>query len=146
MYLPIQVLKLFKDSSLEITKFTRELEGKEYNACKFCLNNKYVIYRESKITPKKNGQFVTFWKRNIHGMTIPFSETDFVDFYIILVRKNTKAGLFIFPKQELIKQGVISSNVKLGKRGFRLYPSWDKASNKRSFETQKWQLRYFFHV
>ncbi|MFK7900870.1 MAG: MepB family protein, partial [Cyclobacteriaceae bacterium] len=63
---------------------------------------------------------------------------------------NTKAenrlGQFVFPKTELINRGIISTKIKDGKRGFRIYPKWDKPQSKQAEKTQKWQLIYFYEI
>ena len=120
-----------------------ESESKEYKACTFRLDGRYVICRNSKITPKKIGQFVTFWKRNKENIIEPFDENDQIDFYIINVIKENRLGQFVFPKSVLIDNKIISSTNKEGKRGFRVYPKWDAASSKQAKKTQEWQTKYF---
>ncbi|MEQ1722257.1 MAG: MepB family protein [Pseudobdellovibrio sp.] len=102
-----------------------------------------AIYREAKITPTKNGQFVTVWKRNSKGLTAPYDTSNKIDFYIITVKTKTKSGQFTFPKEVLIKQGIMSVKGKGGKRGLRVYPPWDKPQSKQAEKTQRWQLDYF---
>ena len=53
-----------------------DLESIEYNASSFLLNEHKIIYRKSKETPKKLGQFVTFWKRSALGPIEPYNEND----------------------------------------------------------------------
>ncbi len=60
-----------------------------------------IITRNSKITPKKVGQFVTFWKRNEKGITQPYRENDRIDFYVITARTENNFGQFVFPKYEI---------------------------------------------
>ena len=129
--------------SLQISAFMSEPESKEYNACRFKVNELSVVCRNAKITPKKIGQFVTFWKRNKEGITEPLSENDPFDFYVINVRNRDQLGQFVLPKSTLIDKGIISSSKKDGKRGFRVYPSWDTAMNPQARKTQSWQLDYF---
>lgn len=107
------------------------------------MNNTFVHSRLSKITPKKIGQFVTFWTRNKNGITEPFKEEDNFDFLIINVNYENRCGQFVFPKSTLIKQGIISTITKEGKRGFRVYPIWDITESKQAIRTQKWQLNFF---
>ncbi len=102
-----------------------------------------TIERTSKITPKKIGQFVSIWKRNEDGLTIPFDESDDFDFMIINCYFNEKIGKFIFPKSILIEQNIISIRNKGGKRGIRVYPPWDRAINKQAMKTQAWQVVYW---
>ncbi|MCX2681563.1 MepB family protein [Galbibacter sp. EGI 63066] len=131
---------------LEISDYRIEQESKEYNACRFELNGQNIVCRNAKITPKKSGQFVTFWKRNGRGSIEPFSETDRIDFYAVNVRTENEFGQFVFPKSVLIKKGIISTERKEGKRAFRVYPNWDIAKNKQAERTQKWQLDYFYEI
>lgn len=138
--------KIFEKCGLTVSEFKTEDESKEYAACRFKLNGLKIVWRKSKITPKKRGQFVTFWKRNVNGIIEPLDETDPIDFYVISVKADNQFGQFVFPKSILIKKGIISTNKKEGKRGFRIYPSWDKPQNNQARNTQKWQLNYFFEA
>lgn len=127
---------VFMPCTYSISNYQAELEGTSYAASQFILNNNKIIYRNSKITPKKNGQFVTFWKRNSLGVTIPYNDADAIDFFIITSKTEIHLGLFIFPKSVLVKKGVISTNKNNGKRGFRVYPVWDKPIINQAKKTQ----------
>ena len=138
--------EVFDKLNLGFTDYSYEPESQEYDACQFELNKKQVISRTSKITPKKNGQFVTFWKRDNNGPIAPFSESDTFDYFMILSISDKRFGLFVFPREVLIKKGIISITNKEGKRGFRVYPSWDEVQSKQAERTQKWQLNYFYSI
>ncbi|MCO6175978.1 MepB family protein [Flavobacterium sp. NRK F10] len=138
--------EIYDTCGLLLSDLQTEPEGQEYDACRFELDGLKVISRTAKITPKKIGQFVTFWKRNKNGITEPFSENDPVDFFVIHVLKENKLGQFVFPKSVLKNQGILRTDKKDGKRGFRVYPVWDTANNKQAEKTQKWQLDYFFRI
>ena len=43
----------------------------------------------------------------------------------------------------LIKNQILSTNLKDGKRGFRVYPNWDIPQNKQATKTQNWQSQFF---
>lgn len=129
----------FKNSKLNV-------ESIEYGACYFELDGKKIQHRVSKITPSKNGQFVTIWKRNQDGLTEPFDSSDEIDFIIITARSGHNFGQFIFPKSVLANKGIISQNGKTGKRGIRVYPPWDKPESKQAEKTQSWQLDYFLTI
>lgn len=131
---------------LKISGFTAETESKEYDACRFELNGLNIVNRNSKITPKKAGQFVTFWKRKDNGPIEPLHENDRIDFFIVNVCTENKFGQFVFPKSVLIKKGIISTDQKEGKRAFRVYPNWDVVKSKHAERTQKWQLNYFYEI
>ena len=138
--------KIYQPCFFQITNYKKEEEGQEYDACQFELNGLKLISRTAKITPKKVGQFVTFWKRNNEKITAPYDETDEFQFYIINVKKGNQLGQFVFPKSVLIQKGIVTTKTKDGKRGFRVYPSWDNATSKQAIKTQKWQLNYFYEV
>jgi hypothetical protein len=129
-----------------ISDFKLEPESKVYYACRFKLEGRNMISRNARITPKKAGQFVTFWKRKKGGPIEPFHERDNIDFYIVQVRKGSKLGQFVFPRSELIKKGVISTDKKEGKRALRVYAAWDKVVSEQAKRTQKWQLNFFYVV
>src|SRR5690606_352330 len=103
------IAKVYDKLYFDISKIEIELEGIEYDACQFELNGIKVISRSSKITPKKVGQFVTFWRRNQNSETEPYSENDLFDFYVINTKYGDRFGQFVFPKSELINKGFITS-------------------------------------
>ena len=138
--------EVYTKCGLKISDFQLEPESKEYHACRFDLNGRKIISRNSKITPNKVGQFVTFWNRNGNGPIEPLEETDQIDFYAVNVQTENEFGQFVFPKSVLIKKGIISTSKKEGKRAFRVYPNWDVAKNKQAERTQKWQLEYFYEI
>ncbi|EKF55594.1 hypothetical protein I215_06527 [Galbibacter marinus] len=138
--------EIYDKCSFEISHFKLEPESREYDACRFDLNGRKIICRNAKITPKRVGQFVTFWKRNENGPIEPFEENDKIDFYVVNVRTENGFGQFVFPKSVLIGKGIISSCKKEGKRAFRVYPSWDIVKNKQAELTQNWQLSYFYEI
>lgn len=139
-------LEVYDKCVLELSGIVYETESHEYKACKFKLNGKNVLSRSAKITPKKVGQFVTFWKRNEEGVIEPFQQNDEIDFYIINVRSESCFGQFVFPKSVLLKQKIMSTEKGDGKRGFRVYPRWDITNNRQAECTQKWQLNYFYQI
>jgi hypothetical protein len=123
-----------------------EAESADYNACVFKLNGRSVRFRTAKITPTKTGQFVTLWKRPGGGDIQPFDASDDIDVVIISVRTENQSGQFIFPKSVLCKYGIFTCNEKEGKRGFRVYPPWDKTENRQAAKTKNWQLNYFLDL
>ena len=121
-----------------------ELESLEYNAYRFGLNGKKIVFRSAKITPTKIGQFVTLWKRPSPDAEIaPLDIHDHIDFVVISVSDGGLHGQFIFDQKILLAKGVMSNNGKGGKRAMRIYPSWSKPIAKEAIKTQQWQLQYF---
>lgn len=133
-----------KNHNIKIESYHLEKESSDYNAAHFKLGEKHIVFRSAKITPKKNGLFVTLWKRNKSGITIPFHENDRFDIVIIEVRKVNRIGYFVFEKDVLIEKGIISSKKKVGKRGFRIYPPWEIPSSRQATVSQNWQVEHFF--
>lgn len=134
--------KLYKSCGLNILKIAKEREGAEYNAHKMIINNLNTMYRVGKITPTKVGLFVTLWKR-INGKTTPYTNFDNIHLVIIDTSIENNEGQFIFPKDILIKKGILSNQGKVGKMAFRVYPPWSTPTNKQAINTQKWQLDYY---
>jgi hypothetical protein len=65
---------------------------------------------------------------------------------VITSKSGDNLGQFIFPKSVLADKGIISQNGKNGKRGIRVYPSWDTVTNKQAEKTQRWQTKYFVTI
>lgn len=127
----------------DILNYIKHYEAKEYLGCSYSLNGFKIIERTAKTTPKKIGQFVTCWKRNSNGITEPYKDSDEFDFFYIKTIAKEKLGVFKFPKEILIKHGILSTEKKEGKRGFRVYSIWDLHTSKQAIRTQQWQLKYF---
>ncbi len=141
-----QVISIYKDCKFVISDVVINSESQEYNACEFRLNGMKVVFRKAKVTPKKIGQFVTFWKRNKEGITEPFDENIELDFYVINCMNQDRLGQFIIPRSVLIHNKIISTDKSEGKRGFRVYPDWDVPSSKQAIKTQLWQSKYFIEL
>ena len=137
---------VYDKCGFDLSNLNQNIESSEYGACTFELNGKRVQQRISKITPTKTGQFVTIWKRNKNGITEPFDILDDIDFIIITSKSGDNFGQFIFPKSVLADNGIIKRNGKEGKRGIRVYPPWDIATNKQAEKTQSWQTKYFLTI
>lgn len=137
---------VYQPLNLTLSHLTLETEGTDYHACSYWLNNYEIIGRNAKVTPTKNGQFVTCWQRNSTGETEPFSEDTSFDYLTVITVDKQLIGQFVFPKQELIRQKIIKTAQKDGKRGFRVYPPWDTPQSKQATKSQEWQLRYFYSL
>lgn len=134
---------VYQQCSLELTNYQEEYEGREYDACRYELNGKKVLSRSARTTPKKAGQFVTFWERDADGPIRPFSESSSFDLLVVNVQTGDHYGQFVFSQSVLVAKGIVSTAGKEGKRAFRLYPSWDHPTSKQALASQEWQLNYF---
>jgi len=137
---------VFKTLQLNLSNIEADLECEEYFGHNFSLNNFKIKFRKAKITPTKNGQFVTLWRRNFDGKTEPFNASDDFDFYIISTENDTQFGFFLFPKKVLVEKQILTDNQKEGKRGFRVYPNWDEPESKQAEKTKSWQTKYFIDI
>ncbi|WP_223607661.1 MepB family protein [Chryseobacterium sp. OSA05B] len=137
---------IFQPLGLKLLNAEEDREAKDYSGCSFTLNHLNIKFRTAKITPTKTGQFVTIWKRNGKGETAPFDSEDVFDFYLISASKDHDKGIFIFPKEILINKGIVSHGKKVGKRGIRVYPSWDLTESRHAKATQKWQTEFFLDL
>ena len=140
------VEKIYKPNGFLINNLAIEPESKKYSACGFMLNGLNIKFRAAYITPKKVGQFVTFWKRNNAGPILPFDLSDNIDFFVVSVRHDQYLGQFIFPKKILFKKNIISQYNKGGKRAMRIYSPWDITESPQAKKTQAWQLDYFLDI
>jgi len=137
---------IFQPLGLKLLNMEEDRESSEYSGCSFMLDRLNIKFRTSKITPTKTGQFVTIWKRDENGETAPFDSVDPYDFYLISGSRDNNRGIFIFPKEILLQKGILSHGGKMGKRGIRVYPSWDPTESKQAMATQKWQTAYFLDL
>lgn len=142
-HLKVVIELVYDKCGLGLTNLKLHSESVEYGACSFELDGHKFEHRVSKITPTKTGQFVTIWKRNKNGITEPFDILDEIDFIAITSKTRDNIGQFIFPKSVLADKGIISQKGKAGKRGIRVYPSWETVTNKQAEKTQSWQTNYF---
>src|SRR5688500_4938487 len=90
---------IYEPAGLVCTTLKKDSEGQEYGGCSFIINNLHIIFRVAKITPTKEGQFVTVYKRNHQGGVImPYDALDVLDLVVVTVAYNDRFGQFVFPK------------------------------------------------
>lgn len=136
--------KLLNSSDVTINEVLPETQNAEYGAFRFTIAGHTARFRNAKITPKKNGQFVAFWEKNTGGKNQPFHANNTPDLLIIAVNDSLNTGYFIFPKHILITKKIVSNNDSIGKMAMRIYPPWDLAMSTQAKKTQIWQ-NLFFH-
>ena len=106
-------------------------------------DQKYKRCRLAKKTPKKEGYFTVFWKKDQENKNIPYTDEDLGDELIIVVIDGCHCGLFIIPKEVAISKKILSTKDCKGKMSMRFYPPWCTNLNKTAQKTQKWQMDYF---
>ncbi len=136
---------VFEPLDLKISRIIPDSECEDYCGFNFKVNETNIKFRKSKLTPKKTGQFVTFWKRDSDGKTVPFEVNDHFDFYIIDVEERDNHGFFLLPKTVLETNQILSNSSKEGKRGFRIYTNWHFPENKQAEKTKQWQTEFFIN-
>ena len=101
--------------------------------------------RTARITPRKPGAFLAFWRRAADGSTAPFP-ADAQDGLLVLVDDGGRRGGFSFTADQLERLGITSSAGHPGKRGFRVYPAWSADLNPQAARTQRSQAPAFFEL
>ena len=123
-------------------------EARAYAGCSFRLGGGpgtglNVVFRSAKVTPTKAGLFVTLWLRDAEGATRPYTPEDGVDEFWVLAETSGGTGHFRFPAGALARHGVLGTDAKPGKRGFRLYTPWDTDLNAGATKAWAWQRGFF---
>ena len=135
---------IYEPNGLIIKSVQEEKQNSKYGAGTFQLSSRTVRFRVANITPTKAGQFVAFWEKDRNNKNQSYLYEESPDLFVITTFKNeNEFGQFIFPKEVLLKKGILRSDLTKGKMAIRVYPSWDSTTNKQAIQTQKWQLPYF---
>src|SRR5699024_6481723 len=131
-YVSIDFLSELPLSDLGFSMINHEFEewNQEYEAFNFEFNGVEFKSRLAKKTPKKIGYFVALWRKNEINKNRPFNFNESKDKLIINILDGPKKGQFVFPKELLVKKGVISSEKYKGKMAIRVYPNWEQNLNK----------------
>jgi hypothetical protein len=137
---------MLKINGFRISNVSKDKECLDYSGYNFRLGNHHIKFRKAKVTPKKVGQFVTLWKRDLNGQTVPYGIDDGFDFHIIMTANTHELGFFIFPKEILASMGILSTYDIGGKRGFRVYPEWDAPLSSQGLRTKGWMSEYFIDI
>ncbi len=69
----------------------------------------YKRCRLAKRTPKKEGYFTVFWKKDQNNMNIPYTKEDLGTELVIVVIDNDNKGLFIIPNEVAIRKKILST-------------------------------------
>jgi len=136
----------YEPSGFTCKNLVQEKESREYGAFQFEMNNRRIKFRIGKVTPKKDGHFVTLWKRFNNGPILPFDLSDPVDLFVVSVCDDKYLGQFVFSKEVLCEKGFVSKEKKGGKRAMRVYPPWVITANPKAKKTQVWQLMHYLEI
>lgn len=138
---------IYIPSGLRIKVVQEETQNVNYGAGLVDVSSRLVRFRVANITAKKIGQFVAFWEKDESNTNRAYSYEKAPDFLVITTFKNENVfGQFIFPKDLLLRKGILSSKSTKGKMAIRVYPSWDVPNNRQGVKTQEWQLPYFIDM
>lgn len=87
-------------------EFTKEKWNEKYEGIliKIKEDQGYKRCRLAKKTPKKEGYFTAFWKKDSRNKNIPYTNEDLGDELVIVVIDSDKRGLFIIPNDEAIRK------------------------------------------
>ncbi|WP_017793920.1 MepB family protein [Leucobacter salsicius] len=120
-----------------------EEQNGDYESGTVVLGSQEWRIRTARVTPKKPGAFVAVWRRNPDGETCPFESNEHIDGLLVFVRDGEQFGFFQFSSNQLANLGITSSAAQTGKRGFRVYPSWNTGLNRQATSTQRAQSSAF---
>ena len=67
-------------------------------------NQEYKRCRLAKKTPKKEGYFTVFWKKDQDNKNIPYTDKDLGDELVIVITDDHHYGLFMIPKEVAISK------------------------------------------
>lgn len=132
--------------AISLSNIELELQNEEYYGARFSVNKHSVRFRKGKLTPTKVGFFVVAWEKDCKNKNQAYSYDNAPDFLIIYCEKEHHSGLFVFPKDILLKHSILSSKNQKGKMGFRVYPPYETDLNKQATQSQIWQCKYFFYL
>lgn len=124
----------------------QENQNSEYEGVVFNLNNQSYRMRLAKLTPKKQGYFVAVWEKDSAGKNQAYHYEQSPEKLIISIIDDAKCGQFIFPREVLLRQGILKNAKQKGKMAFRVYPSWIEGLNETAKKTQTWQNEYFIDL
>ena len=85
-------------------------------------DHEYKRCRLAKKTPKKEGYFTVFWKKDQNNKNIPYTNEDLGNELVIVVIDNDKSGLFIIPNEVAIRKNILTTKDSNGKMSMRFYP------------------------
>ena len=134
---------LQKLTSIQPENISYEKQNEDYEGMTFTINNQLFRSRLAKKTPTKKGYFVVFWKKDENNINQPFLFEESPQETLVFVLDNEKRGVFKFPKEILLKKGILKGDKSKGKMGIRVYPEWESDLNQTAKKTQQWQLNYF---
>lgn len=130
-------------SGLAPSNIIPEEQNSDYESGRVEIDSGNWRIRTARITPTKPGAFVAVWRRSASGETQPFESTDACDGLMVFVEDGSKFGVFTFTHAQLVELGIVHSDHALGKRGFRVYPSWCTNLNAQATRTQHSQAGAF---
>ncbi|MGZ0710538.1 MepB family protein (plasmid) [Coraliomargarita sp. W4R53] len=122
-----------------------EPQNGDYEAGVIEVDDEIWHIRTARTTPTKLGAFVAFWRRDERGKSAPFGADEIDAGLLVFVEQRNKRGVFRFTAQHLAELNVTSAN-GMGKRGFRVYPSWCEVLNSQAAATQRAQASAFLDL
>ncbi len=125
--------------------------GAGHGAHRLTLDDQRVVFRITKTTPTKIGQFVTLWKRPkpdefpsaAGNKPAALHTDDRIGFVVVHVHDDSHSGQSIFNRSILVDKGTMATGSKKGKTAFRIYPPWTKPVADEAIKSQRWQNVYF---
>ena len=118
----------------------------DYEAFRCELNGQTYMSRRAHKTPKKRGYFFAMWCKADDNNNRPYQDAEFPMFLVVNVIDGQRFGQFVFPREVLVKQHIISTTSHKGKMALRVYSTWEEDLNPSAAKTQHWQDMYFTNL
>lgn len=133
--------KFFKSmENIQLEEQNRNYEGLVFYDSN---NNVCIRSRLARKTNKKDGYFVSFWTKNEQGNNEAYSYQNSPEYTAIVIDKQ---GLFLFPKEILLREEILKSESSKGKMGIRVYPPLCSQLNRNAERSQRWQCKYYHDI
>lgn len=129
----------FEALPISLADIKLEEQNNKYCGVRFKLNDHSVRFRKAKLTPNKAGFFVVAWEKDDNNNNQAYSYSESPNYLMVYCETESRQGIFIFPKDALLKNNILSTDKQKGKMGFRVYPTWEELSSKQALQSQKWQ-------
>ena len=85
------------------------------------------------------------WKKDENNTNVPFTEDDLENQLIVNIVDDKRRGQFIFPKDILIKKGILKVMI-LKENGIESVSTLGEGLNNTAAKTQVWQCAYFNEI
>ncbi|WP_323611013.1 MepB family protein [Erysipelothrix enhydrae] len=141
-------LKFLREKGLKVEVISRDFYNDSYFGMNVLIENQVeFVYREGRSTPKKQGHFVTLWKKDDQGFkNIPYRQSDLKTGLIIYISDEQDPGFFVVHIRDIDQFKILQSEHVPGKMGFRVYHPSILLTSSQAQKTQTKMKPYFISI